>query len=264
MIPAGDRRQPSAGEAGHTGTGRCEPAVGIGHFGSSAIEISTNGNPTGGPTMSSPSNRGHCLEVGHRSPPFRSTNITSAGTNGGRGGPMSVAGPPLARPSQASTRPRRKPGHDGRDFRQRRTTEESGSGPHQIRFSAPGRNSHRVAPDRTRVRTRLIRRRSQRPGPAPTRDPQSGHRPDDHYAGADLCALWTGDSVPVLLRQRDHARKHGQSDPRQARGPRRQSSGGGDLTAILRITPMMLLSSREGPPPKGWSSVVSGAPGSPV
>src|SRR5664280_2591559 len=33
---------------------------------------------------------------------------------------------------------------------------------------------------------------------------------------------------------------------------------------ITRITPMMLLSSREGPPPKGWSSVVSGAPGSPV
>jgi hypothetical protein len=128
MIPAGDRRQPSAGEAGHTGTSPCEPAVGIGHFGSSAIEISTNGNPTGGPTMSSPSNRGHCLEVGHRSPPLRSTNITSAGTNGGRGGSMSVAGPPLARPSQASTRPRRKPGHDGRDFRQRRTTEESGSG----------------------------------------------------------------------------------------------------------------------------------------
>ena len=148
-----------------------------------------------------------------------------------------VAGPPLARPSQASTRPRRKPGHDGRDFRQRRTTEESGSGPHQIRFSAPWRNSQWVAPDRTRVRTRLVRRRSQRPGPAPTRDPQSGHRPDDHYAGADLCALWTGDSVPVLLRQRDHAREHGQSDPRQARGPRRQSSGGGDLIAILRITP---------------------------
>jgi hypothetical protein len=179
---------------------------------------------------------GSYLEVGHRSPPFRSTNITAAGTNGGRGGPMSVAGPPLARPSQASTRPRRKPGHDGPDFRQRRTTEESGSGPHQIRFSAPGGNSRRVAPDRTRVRTRLVRRRSQRPGPAPTRDQQSGHRPDDHYAGADLCALWTGDSVPVLLRQRDHAREHGQSDPRQAlRGPRRQSSGGGDLTAILRM-----------------------------
>jgi hypothetical protein len=29
-------------------------------------------------------------------------------------------------------------------------------------------------------------------------------------------------------------------------------------------TPMMLVSSREDPPPKGWSSVISGAPGSPV
>ena len=37
---------------------------------------------------------GSYLEVGHRSPPFRSTNITSAGTNGGRGGPMRWRGRP--------------------------------------------------------------------------------------------------------------------------------------------------------------------------